>query len=117
MLVISERAPLSSDAAGLTHALQLGCRYACFWGEACEEWHDLMDELALPVEEERGDPDTVVMTTWHAKEPLQEAMWFLAFCANEPDRSLSATLLCDTATHNRESYILEQFKEALLAEL
>ena len=55
--------------------IALGCAYFCAWGPGCERVHDIMDELAL------GDhpPETDIgclMTTWHAKESLAEAVDF-----------------------------------------
>ena len=53
--------------------LQLGCAYLCTWGPDCERVHDIMDEIVIggnPPNSEVGD----VMTTWHAKESLEEAL-------------------------------------------
>ena len=49
--------------------IKLGAVYFCVWGPDCERVHDIVDE---------SDPyaDTVIMTTWHDKESLEEALWF-----------------------------------------
>jgi hypothetical protein len=60
--------------------LQHGIAYLCVWGPDCERVHDQFDLERLP-DEPRG---RVVMTTWHSKETLSDALWFFATCA-EPD--------------------------------
>jgi hypothetical protein len=56
--------------------LDSGAVYVCAWGPDCERVHDIIDE-----EEIGPNPppkvDRVVMTTWHANEPLAEAIWFV----------------------------------------
>ena len=56
--------------------LDSGAVYICTWGSDCERVHDIIDE-----EEVGPNPpphvDRVVMTTWHAGEPLAEAIWFV----------------------------------------
>jgi len=49
--------------------LASGCVYFCTWGPGCERAHDIMDECSL-------DIDPVTMTTWHADESLDEALYF-----------------------------------------
>jgi hypothetical protein len=68
--------------------LQLGCAYLCAWGPDCERVHDIMDERVVgenPPESYIG----CVMTTWHADESLEEALWFLLFCTS-PDETYAA---------------------------
>jgi hypothetical protein len=49
--------------------LQSGCVYFCAWGPDCERIHDIFDEMCLFTE-------PVIMTTWHEKDSLDEALWF-----------------------------------------
>jgi len=49
--------------------LASGCVYFCAWGPGCERAHDIFDGRCL-------DIDPVIMTTWHADEPLDEALYF-----------------------------------------
>jgi hypothetical protein len=56
--------------------LDSGAVYVCVWGSDCERVHDIVDEVSVgptppPV------LDKVVMTSWHAHEPLSEAIWFV----------------------------------------
>jgi hypothetical protein len=78
---------LPADQLGkfCSHLLQLGCAYLCAWGSDCERVHDMMDEEIV------GDnpPQSYigcVMTTWHAKDSLTDALSF--FLDNtEPDEA------------------------------
>ncbi len=61
--------------------LKRGITYLCVWGPDCERVHDLFDLERMPHEPK----DRVVMTTWHSKEPLSEALWFFATCVEPAD--------------------------------
>ncbi|MCU1227067.1 MAG: hypothetical protein JWQ42_5160 [Edaphobacter sp.] len=65
--------------------LEQGIAYLCVWGPDCERVHDLFDLERMP-NEPRG---RVVMTTWHSKESLSEALWFFENCV-EPDDGFEA---------------------------
>ena len=63
--------------------LASGCIYFCAWGPNCEKVHDGFDDVC--------NPDTpVVMTTWHAGESLDEALWFFV-CDTHPADDYSST--------------------------
>jgi hypothetical protein len=65
--------------------LDRGMVYLCAWGPDCERLHDQFD-----VERVQNEPSgRVVMTTWHSKESLSEALWFFANCA-EPAEGFKA---------------------------
>jgi hypothetical protein len=52
--------------------LQAGMVYLCAWGPDCERVHDLFDEERDPDEVD----NRIVMTTWHSKESLFDALSF-----------------------------------------
>jgi hypothetical protein len=52
--------------------------YVCVWGPDCERVHDILDEVIV---ESDLDDQRLVMTTWHDKETLNEAIWFFLYCA------------------------------------
>jgi hypothetical protein len=61
------------------HLLQLGCPYLCTWGPDSERVHDIMDEESAgnnPPQSDQG----CVMTTWHEKESLRDALSFFLDC-------------------------------------
>lgn len=64
--------------------LAAGCVYICCWGRGCSKVHDVFDLVSI----ERGDEAPVVMSTWHERESLGDAIWFALFVA-EPDGSFS----------------------------
>jgi hypothetical protein len=59
----------------LGHLLNAGCVYLCTWGPDCEYVHDLMDELIVMRDLEKRWEGSI-MTTWHNKEPLDDALAF-----------------------------------------
>jgi hypothetical protein len=65
--------------------LERGIAYFCVWGPDCERVHDQFDLERMP-QEPKG---RIVMTTWHFKESLSEALWFFANCV-EPDEGFEA---------------------------
>lgn len=56
-------------------ALASGAAYIAAWGPDCERVHDIFDETLISLFLNRGDTGTVV-TTWHAHESLDDAVWF-----------------------------------------
>jgi hypothetical protein len=62
-------------------ALKSGMVYFCAWGPDCSRFHDIVDEVILGDDlDERlfvgQDPDDLIMTTWHERDPLNEALDF-----------------------------------------
>ncbi|HEV7504955.1 MAG TPA: hypothetical protein VGS07_08595 [Thermoanaerobaculia bacterium] len=69
-----------------------GLAYLVAWGPDCERVHDLFDRIDM---EENVEADTVIMTTWHSNEPLEEALWFAlssAWPAPPYDQGCAATV-------------------------
>lgn len=58
--------------------LDEGAVYLCCWGPDCERVHDLVDAVDIA---RNPSCEPVVMTTWHAREPLSDAIWFALNCA------------------------------------
>ena len=52
-----------------------GLAYLCAFGPGCERVHDIFDEVEIELEAVRPS-DSVIMTTWHNKETLEDALWF-----------------------------------------
>jgi hypothetical protein len=59
--------------------LRLGCAYLCTWGPDCKRVHDIMDRVVVG-----DDPPATyvgcVMTTWHAKDCLEDAIDYFLTC-------------------------------------
>jgi hypothetical protein len=69
-----------------------GVGYVCAWGPECSWVHDIFD-FALYVDNEKlhreqDEHDATVMTSWHADEGLDEALYFAVFNAY-PDEHYS----------------------------
>ncbi len=96
-------------------ALMAGaCLYAICWGVDCSDWHDAVDSALLRAFDFGEVPDERhIMTTWHDKEPLDEALWFACHCADHPVAQLDRTLLLHIAHSPREEELLARFEAAL----
>ncbi len=66
-----------------------GLVYVCVWGPDCERVHDIFDEVH--VGDGSTEPDFTLMSTWHADEPVEEALWFFLQCAFPPDTPIETT--------------------------
>ena len=93
--------------------VQSGCLYFIAWGVDCESWHDAVDWTVLEAFDFGDVPDDrFVMTTWHDKEPLSEALWFAGNCASHPDVDLSDTVIVHVTREERRTATLEFYREA-----
>jgi hypothetical protein len=66
----------------MSKLLNQGMVYLCAWGPECERVHDIVDEIVVINEIEKGEKGTI-MTTWHDSDSLEEAAEFfrdLAYC-------------------------------------
>lgn len=66
-------------------AISCGLAYLCVWGPDCERIHDLFDQEIVQQQIEHGQDD-VIMTTWHNKESLNDALWYFRNVAWPADR-------------------------------
>ena len=82
----------SSDVAAASIAslarklLDSGCVYFCCWGLGCERMHDIINEEYSINGISMNDGESTIMTTWHHRESLEEAIWFCLNAAFPDDR-------------------------------
>ncbi len=77
---------ISAVAASL---LASGLIAVCVWGPDCQRVHDIFDEVNCG--NSSVDPEFVFMTTWHADEPLEKALWYFIYVAFPPDAEFATT--------------------------
>jgi hypothetical protein len=90
--------------------LRKGLVYLSAWGPDCERVHDIFDEVEIGRDPEQGKP--VVMTTWHADESLEEAVWFFvnaAFSDEAYASSCSDWILASVGNRDWEKAIRESW--------
>ncbi|HEY3129834.1 MAG TPA: hypothetical protein VGL91_10270 [Acidobacteriota bacterium] len=64
----------------LAHSLiNQGLAYCCFWGPDCKRMHDLFDHAVFEHEPDATEY-SIVKTTWHEYESLDEALRFFISC-------------------------------------
>jgi hypothetical protein len=71
-------------------ALNQGMVYFCSWGPDCERFHDIVDEVLMEHDIDKqkfAGPNSsdIIMTTWHEKDSLEDAIDFFATCAVPTD--------------------------------
>ena len=83
LLLAVDATRLSDDTLRMVARTVLGrgLAYLCIWGADCSRVHDQFDLERDPAETE----GTVVPTTWHDNEPLEEAVWYFAHNAYPSD--------------------------------
>ena len=75
-----------------------GCYYVCAWGSGCERVHDLVDDVLIRENAESAKlpaetwDETFVMTTWHERDTLDEAVWYAIFTAISDEHENSTVL-------------------------
>jgi len=82
----SEGESVDSIAAVTDTLLRAGCVYANAWGPGCSRVHDIFDEelVMMCLDGDMPDDDEhLVMTVWHEKESLKDALFYL-FCCSTP---------------------------------
>ncbi len=96
-----------------TWLVSTGCLYMCAWGRECSAWDDSVDWANL-AEFEFGDipDDRFVMTTWHARESLADAMFFARSCALHPTVDLEITILIHITDEPDPHRLLDAFAAA-----
>ncbi len=74
-----------------------GAAYFCNWGNDSERIEDICDEIDSNPDKEFGSPDdSVIMTTAHKDESLEEALFFFLTCTF-PDKYYEDTLKSNLA--------------------
>lgn len=95
--------------------VESGCVYVVAWGRDCEAWHDDVDDASIAAFEGGDIPtERSIMTTWHDREPLSEALWFASF-AEHPMVDLTRGLIVHIAAEARETELLDAFYESAAA--
>ena len=67
--------------------LRSGAAYICVWGPGCERFHDIIDEEHV-WQHVNGLDQPDIVTTWHAQESLDQALWFFVDVAQLPHEPL-----------------------------
>jgi hypothetical protein len=83
LLLITEETTAEQRDAICEAIVRSGCRYAVCWGIDCEGWHDTIDESYLATcPDFQPQDDTMIMTSWHARELVGDAVFFLLHGTN-----------------------------------
>jgi len=89
-----------------------GLAYLCAWGPDCERVHDIFDEIEVQRDLEKED-GSVIMTTWHSDESLEECLWFFvnsAFPDLAYEQSCKDWIIAPLGNEEWEKLIRDTFK-------
>jgi hypothetical protein len=91
LLLVADFRGVSTDTIShaANHLFASGLSYLCVWGSDCERVHDTFD--LVYVGDGSREPDRSFISTWHANEPLDEALWCFLQCAIPPDSDIATT--------------------------
>jgi len=90
---------LALNAAELDHTiisgiilplLRAGAVYFCCYGPDCGRVHDIIDEEIVMSTLDQEDDGSVIMTTWHDDETLEDALWFFVMNSYPDDKYFDA---------------------------
>jgi hypothetical protein len=98
---------------GAKQLLSKGLACLCTWGPDCERVHDLFDVAARGVNSELSG-DNVIMTTWHADVPVEEALWFFvhaAFVTEKFDKTCKDWIIAPISSPEWEQLIRSKIGE------
>src|SRR5687767_9101828 len=74
--------------------IESDCRYAVCAGLECEVWHDMVDWSYLETDPDFDPPNTtLVMTTWHDLDTLEDVVFFFAMNTNFDGHSFRKYLI------------------------
>ena len=76
--------------------IDLGFAYFCTWGPDCERVHDIMNQQVIGENPPATDIGCL-MTTWHAKESLAEAVDYFLACTVPDEEYAPAGCACGLA--------------------
>ncbi|HEY8554176.1 MAG TPA: hypothetical protein VIL43_06535 [Burkholderiales bacterium] len=92
-----------------------GLACVCTWGPGCEAAHDAFDLANVLWEEETGK-ELHVMSSWHSRETLEEALWFALYAAFVDDEiAEDTTTVCVSVSNPEWHQIIDQALDDLPA--
>ncbi len=87
------------------------------WGHECSIWDDAVDRANIDAFDFKPiPPERLVMTTWHANDPMEEVFWFAKNCAEHPTIALSLDVILDIASVDREADTVKAWMAAVSAD-
>jgi len=85
---------------------QGNCLYFMAWGSECEAWHDAVDMANIEGFDFKAIPEhRFIMTTWHEREPLSEALCFCKHNAFHPSVELRRTVILHVSDERNEQFL------------
>jgi hypothetical protein len=110
-IVIAEERLSSARLSQVSDWLaQSGCLYAMACGDDCGAWYEAIQLANRKAHSTELIPDaSLIITTAHADESLQDVFWFAKHTAMHPCHELQHTVLIDVAAKPRKAELLAAY--------
>lgn len=99
----------------VAHKLLLnGAVEFCTFGDDCERFHDLIDEQVRVMKLENDSDEKIILTTWHASGPFEDALWYFLHTTIPSEAYLAECncwLLVSIGNHAFKTEIREAFQD------
>ena len=91
-----------------------GCLYVMAWGINCSAWDDAVDWANIDQFENAASiPEaSLVLTTWHDDDALEEVFQFAKNCAFHPVATLESTIILHISQEERSEELLRAYAAA-----
>ena len=90
-----------------------GCLYMVAWGIGCSSWDDSVDMASIEMHNFADPPESeFVMTTWHANEPLSEALIYLKCVTIQPVPETPITVLVNISREANGAAMIAAYEAA-----
>jgi len=86
----------------------------CTFGDDCERFHDLIDEQVRVMKLENSSDEKIILTTWHASEPFEDALWYFLHTTTPSEAyatECNCWLLVSIGNHAFKKEIREAFQD------
>jgi len=90
IIISNINVPAPAMKAVAKHLIAAGCRYGVCFGRECEEWETALDHAYLETDPNYSPPaETMVMTTAHKNDPLEDVIYFAIYLTQFSDIEFS----------------------------
>lgn len=112
VVVIEDDVPLNRQNEISDWLVSSGCMYMMAWGRNCSSWDDSVDDSNLAQFDFQDIPDeSLVITTWHDKEPLSEVFEFAKHTAHHENYNLTNCVILHLSPINKTDEFEKLYKE------
>lgn len=104
LVIISESVSQTKQNEISNWLVKSGCFVMCAWGNNCSSWDDSVDWANIELFNYNPiPPESLVLTTWHENETLEEAMFFIKHLITHEVHKLEYVIVLHISAVNQET--------------